>query len=552
MFRNAASFSINLRELLRITAYFDGVLLILRECPGDIQFLPIILTEDPNIARDCITGAVAGQDMSETSEEHGKFWATYELHPFTVFPNEISSDSDTFFEDDDEPMPDVSQREFIRHPYSRDHLEVTHIPIDTSQTTTNQNGRILRRRYVSDAGMAYYYCIDKGCKGSIAVNKAGRIRTIKPHSCVCVDTRYGLSDWESFAEALCSRISTQKDESPYTVLREVISECKEWEHIAYTTPPTVLDRLILDKKVGKMNLVQSPFDGCTSADDFVQYHSCGRNPLLILATPFMLEEAKNVSWLLIDGTFNASPKTFKQLLTFLGEDINTGRFTPLAYMLLPNKEKETYHYAFAMLSTIIHFPRVELVSCDYEDALRQEVEIWMSLEEMPSKFFGCKFHFSQCLFRKLRNNVSAEEMRWSGNQLFHIFCGFVYLTKDEVERCLRKLDERKHPYSEFVEYFRTQWIPRFDIWNLSEVDEYTFSRSTNNAIESFNASVNSIFGKHPRIDRFISGMKKLSLAKQREIELGFEREERTREFPEPREIIWRLEQWLNEYEKIRK
>lgn len=63
---------------------------------------------------------------------------------------------------------------------------------------------------------------------------------------------------------------------------------------------------------------------------------------------------KNIRWLkkylewYVDGTFNISPKLFKQLFTI--QVVANGFNLPLVYALLPDKKTETYHKMFQMLA----------------------------------------------------------------------------------------------------------------------------------------------------------------------------------------------------------
>lgn len=540
-----ASIELYLAEFIRITEAFDSFILFLFADFRDMTPFPIYLPHGTEqVARECIQTALAGDDPRNISPEHKLFCEENEIHP--AAKDELDTDlawiansPPELDECDDAPIYEMAFGDSGYLPCR------AHEPVDISQTTTLQHGRLMRRR-AATKDTVYYYCTSPGCKGSIAVDASGTVREVKPHVCAAPNMGITSWDWDELNRELASRLSGTSGGSGFRVLREMAEEREKWTAMIYNARHCELVRMLQSVSHEKESVAESPFDLCPASSDFLLYHSVTPRPLIIMATSFMVEESEKVSWILIDGTFKACPKQFTQLVTFLGEDIDTGMFTPLVYMLLEDKTRESYRYALAILRTIMHFPKAQMISCDYEEGLRQEVEQWIIMEQMKCKFFGCKFHFSQCLYRKLQK-CSDPKIRRELYNIFQLFSGFVYLTKKEIDECLDKIEEREHPFGKFVEYFKSYWMPRYNTWNLSGVDDYMYTRCTNNAIESFNALVGDALPRHPKMERFVTTMKRISLTKQRELDLGFERAIKEATRPEPREIIWRFDRWVKQW-----
>lgn len=550
IFARQECMEVRLVEFMHITDYFDTVFKQLEWTLQYSSFLAIAITgPSEDVIRDSVADAIAGINPRRRGPAHEEFCNQYNINPATEALQLELDELDSI------PPDDGMEASLLKHPFMCDNkktpagmIDTFHERVDISQTTTNQNGRIMRRRAISAAGYTYYYCTHPHCKGSIAVSQTGFVTPVRAHTCIPVNVEVTPDDWSELVQVLAQRMREAPTRSPYGILAEMAEETYKWDRMIYTSRHSTLARMVGDsyQMVDNEPLSDCPFERLEASRDFVRYHSRGRKPLLILATDFMISSAASVSWLMIDGTFKCSPRAFKQVVTLLGEDTATGRFVPIVYMLLRNKEKKSYRYAFKILSTLVHFPSVEIVSCDYEDGLRTEVEKWISSENMNCRFFGCKFHFSQCIYRRLRNSVSVD--RNSLLVVFEVFVGFAYLTRKEILECLSEMERRDHPLKSFVEYFTSYWMPRYDIWNLSEVDDYVIERATNNAIESFNATVGKSFDKHPRMERFICGMKKISMAKQRDVELGVKYGAKKKvQRPEKREILWKFNSWMSQW-----
>ena len=98
---------------------------------------------------------------------------------------------------------------------------------------------------------------------------------------------------------------------------------------------------------------------------------------------------------MIDGTFNAAPKLFCQMVT-IHALLDDGWVIPSVYILLPGKLTTLYTAALEALDSL---PQVDLdpqtVLADYELAIRNSVSsIWPS-----TVVRGCLFQFKQAMLR---------------------------------------------------------------------------------------------------------------------------------------------------------
>ena len=96
--------------------------------------------------------------------------------------------------------------------------------------------------------------------------------------------------------------------------------------------------------------------------------------------------------LLIDGTFKAAPKIFRQVVTI--HFVRKGKVFPAVYAFLPNKEEQTYIRLLqllrehALMFNLILNPEIFLG--DFEIAIVNAIKAVFPL----SRFRGCLFHLN--------------------------------------------------------------------------------------------------------------------------------------------------------------
>ena len=97
----------------------------------------------------------------------------------------------------------------------------------------------------------------------------------------------------------------------------------------------------------------------------------------------------------LDGTFDITPLLIKQVYTI--HIIKCNKVYPMVYCLLPNKKKLTYIKLFKIILEKVG-KRPNSVNVDFEKAVFSAAEkVFRGCE-----IYGCFFHFSQSLFRRIQ------------------------------------------------------------------------------------------------------------------------------------------------------
>jgi hypothetical protein len=124
--------------------------------------------------------------------------------------------------------------------------------------------------------------------------------------------------------------------------------------------------------------------------------------MLIFASVFQLSLLfSNVSTVFMDGTFQMVPSIFFQLFT-LNMLYGGKKLLPVVYVLLKRKTAAAYRRVFEVLRELAVAENRNFeptaVMVDFEAGLIRAVR-----EELPNAHLrGCLFHFSQCIYRKVK------------------------------------------------------------------------------------------------------------------------------------------------------
>ncbi|CAF1023023.1 unnamed protein product [Brachionus calyciflorus] len=123
-----------------------------------------------------------------------------------------------------------------------------------------------------------------------------------------------------------------------------------------------------------------------------------------------------------DGTFKTCPRLFYQVLSVHGNYQN--RILPADYILLQNKEQDTYIEGLSKLKEVLLKETQSPLSfdealCDFEKAMLNGIEAVFP----TAKIYGCWFHFNQAIIRYLFDNCGLKSL---------------YLTNFEFKLWIRK------------------------------------------------------------------------------------------------------------------
>lgn len=216
----------------------------------------------------------------------------------------------------------------------------------------------------------------------------------------------------------------------------------------------------------------------------------------------------------VDGTFNFCPKFLIQLFTI--HTVENGHYIPLVFILLPNKQSNTYFEAFQLLKSYctsinLTLEPKEIVS-DFEKAIHIGVKkIWPDINVI-----GCRFHLTQSWFRKIQNLGLVSEYRDSNStigQWLRWTFGLLFLNPNEVEDCFVEdlysdipQNDKVIEYADYLveNYISDDSVFPPQIWASCSSDK----ERTTNACESFHSHFNSSFYvAHPDIFKFINVLK---------------------------------------------
>ena len=225
-----------------------------------------------------------------------------------------------------------------------------------------------------------------------------------------------------------------------------------------------------------------------------------------------------------DGTFNYSPRFFKQMLTIFV--MNRGYYIPVCHFLLVNKQQRTYERALQMLIRECNLNEFSLsekmknasVMLDFEQALINSFKKQFPLCNVK----GCGFHLGQSWWRKIKElgltpayrSPSSAEGKWLRGlfglplvpqlitrQVFADYCG----TKEGKSPRLKR----------FQKYIKDTYISKAATFQPSLWADLEGPR-TNNGAESFHRHFGDLFGylkSKPPIWNFLRNVKNFNTIK---------------------------------------
>lgn len=409
---------------------------------------------------------------------------------------------------------------------------------DTSYSLSFWKNRWWNRRSEYQGGY-YYHCHNHLCEASVYVRDK-HASVIKEHTPCCPeleDLQAPQAQWNPFIRELTRRARQTPELPASRLLWLMTEESEEWREIILRMSFGQLLKHIHNERPPQGQLGQSVFSRLPqSSQDFVRYYSPGDDSMILLGSEYLMERAARVDWILVDATFKVCPVPYYQFLSIMGEDIDTGQFIPICGMLMKDKKPATYALALDIISIYVQFPNVRHVTCDFEPALKNELTLWISRLELDVSFLGCKFHFTQCI-RKRFMKIWGRNLQIPIYILMKVFRKAMYLDLRTIQDMLKALVNRDEKLDQFVRYFERTWIPIFYEWNLTSFPDDKKDRATNNGLESYHSRLLSKLDEHPRIERFIYGVKAIADDRERSVKANIQRQMTVSDDPEPADII---------------
>ena len=198
-----------------------------------------------------------------------------------------------------------------------------------------------------------------------------------------------------------------------------------------------------------------------------------------------------------------------------------GQGIPCVYCLLPNKKKTTYLQLFSKIKERVGTPnRLTTIITDFELAVFKACDI--VFPDVQHK--GCRFHHNAAVWKNLgdHNLQSLYYQNPRFQELIYSLYSLCYVPSDRVNEYYHEVitklvddgdekDEEWEDYQEeinaFGSYYRTTWIEKRggrgalfkpELWN-QYATVLEGGLETNNMLESFNRTWNSLSGYSPNV-----------------------------------------------------
>lgn len=348
-----------------------------------------------------------------------------------------------------------------------------------------------------------------------------------------------IDGYDRFHKAVHEHLRTDPDPSPRELALRLVESDSRLAEFCLTMPVKQLMSLIsaeLDCEKGEIEY--RILDDIIQIPGFVRYHIVSPYQIIIVASDEMLAKGEETRWILVDGTFQITPKPFFQTLTLMGIDDETGVFYPIIHAFLPSKEASVYRAFFNLIDPLVRFRRVGLVTVDFEMALFNETGMWLARNDYVAALKGCKFHYAQALTKRMK--AFHKKLSWTQICILKLFIAFANVPKHVVLHIINTLDCYEHGEKGFMKYFRGFWMRNFDHWNLSGVDESFKDCLTNNGLESYHSILSQKLPKSPTIARCCQVLHQTATRRLTEISHHQRRERVASSRPDVRELMWRL------------
>ena len=242
--------------------------------------------------------------------------------------------------------------------------------------------------------------------------------------------------------------------------------------------------------------------------------------VVMFSTNALLDVLARGKQILGDGTFKITPSLFHQVFCISSQVDLDGTFVTCAYVLLPDKTKESYNVMFSMLKEALSRRGLELSAeyfmSDFEINIRQSF-----MKYFPTVMVkGCIFHYAKAIVGKVnKKGFKAEFSDLKNHGAFNAFVrailGLPYVPLIRLNEGIRNLyilckklhnKQRKFGIS-MIKYVESVWVrgnyPPIT-WNVANHD----GAATNNASEAHNRKLGAKFKPHPNFYSFCGEIKK--------------------------------------------
>ena len=189
--------------------------------------------------------------------------------------------------------------------------------------------------------------------------------------------------------------------------------------------------------------------------------------ILLFSTNEHLRILARANQILGDGTFRITPGLWTQTF-IISAEVSGGKFVPVAFVLLPDKKKESYLVMFSLLKEALECLELELSAAyfmsDFEVAIRESF-----LSTFPGiEAKGCAFHFAKAILSKVaRSGFKGDYQSCPEFSAFvRAILGLAYVPLSRLAESIRnlyilgkRLNDRQAGFAlAFLKYLERTWI----------------------------------------------------------------------------------------------
>lgn len=248
-----------------------------------------------------------------------------------------------------------------------------------------------------------------------------------------------------------------------------------------------------------------------------------RSRFIIFATKQNLDILADCKQWAGDGTFSSVPSIFKQLYTIHG--MVKGKLLPLVYILMPDKNEESYSNVLSVLKNYLPHSNVERMMVDFEIAFINAFKLCFPNVHIA----GCYFHFTQCVWRHVQCVGLQRSYNNDVNFALNVrmLMALAFVPVHDVKNAFNQLiackfyEDNEVVLDPLISYFEHNWIgvvtrnrnrrlkPFFslDLWNCNQAVLENLMR-TNNSLEGWHNSFNNkVRVSHASMSKFITVIK---------------------------------------------
>ena len=253
---------------------------------------------------------------------------------------------------------------------------------------------------------------------------------------------------------------------------------------------------------------------CAHADPEVK-----NKDVFLFGTPLTAEAFAKAEFKSGDGTFKICPKLFYQVFVLMA--LYGGIYVPCLFGLLPDKTEDSYIRLFGMIwayndkNNLPNNFENQFFMCDFERAIRSSFLLYWP----HTRVLGCYFHFSQCVWKKVKKNgfQNIYEKHDQFNALVRRMSALPFAPKEALDEAFKIFKNRTEEIKdreikefcyELIEYLADTWRNgsyALQDWNISDINLMVVP-ATNNGQEGSNRRFGEDFGTHPSLWSFMLTM----------------------------------------------